>query len=134
MNRILKSFLQLAVCVMLAGSFAAQADDKKNDPTGTWTWSAPGRDGQTREASVKLKLDGTKLTGVMPGRNNNETAIEDGKITGDEISFKVTREFNGNKVTAKYSGKISGDTIKGKIETDRGGQTNSRDWEAKRGK
>ena len=44
----------------------------------------------------------------------------------------MTREFNGNKFTAKYNGKISGDSIKGKIETERNGQSNSRDWEAKR--
>jgi hypothetical protein len=49
-----------------------------------------------------------------------------------EISFAVTREWNGNKMTAKYSGKIEGDTIKGKIETERDGNVRSREWEAKR--
>jgi hypothetical protein len=78
-------------------------------------------------------LDGDKLTGKLAGRNN-DTDIEDAKIKGDEISFKVTREFNGNKFTAKYNGKLSGDTIKGKIETERDGNTRSSDWEAKREK
>ena len=63
-----------------------------------------------------------------------DTDIGDGKIKGDEISFTVTREFNGNKMVAKYSGKLSGDSIKGKIETERNGQNQSRDWEAKREK
>jgi hypothetical protein len=44
----------------------------------------------------------------------------------------VTRERDGNKFTIKFKGKVSGDTIKGKSEIDRDGQTQSRDWEAKR--
>ena len=89
--------------------------------------------GQTRETTLKLKLDGEKLTGSVSGRNG-DTAIEDAKIKGEEISFSVTREFNGNKFTAKYNGKLSGDSIKGKVETERDGEKRSRDWEAKREK
>jgi hypothetical protein len=118
---------------MLAVAWSAQADDKKNDPTGAWTWTVPGRDGQTRTATLKLKLEGEKLTGSMSGRNNSETAIEDATIKGEDISFKVTREGqNGNKMTTKYAGKISGDSIKGKMEFERNGESQSRDWEAKR--
>jgi hypothetical protein len=108
------------------------------DPTGTWKWTTPGRNGgQGREMTLKLKLDGDKLTGTIatPGRQggqSRDTAIEDGKVKGDEISFSVTREFNGNKMTTKYSGKVSGDTIKGKTESERNGQPQSRDWEAKK--
>ena len=131
MRRILTPLIQTAVFLFLALGLPAQAADKKNDPTGTWTWSVPGRDGNTREVTGKLKLEGDKLTGSISGRQN-ETAIEDAKLNGDEISFKVTREFNGNKMVQKFKGKISGDSIKGKIETDRDGETNSRDWEAKR--
>lgn len=133
MKRTLTSLFSLAFCLALTSTFSAQADDKKADPSGTWTWEAPGRDGQTRTATLKLKLDGDKLTGSMMGRNNNETAIEEAKLKGDEISFQVTREFQGNKVTTKYNGKISGDTIKGKTEFTRNGEAQSRDWEAKRG-
>ncbi|MCX6926633.1 MAG: hypothetical protein NT154_26005 [Verrucomicrobia bacterium] len=70
-----------------------------------------------------------------PGRNGDttETAIGDGIAKGDEISFTVTRERNNNKVVSKYNGKLSASAIKGKIETDRNGETQSRDWEAKRG-
>jgi hypothetical protein len=46
----------------------------------------------------------------------------------------VVREFNGNKFTIKYSGTVSGDTIKGKSEFERDGETQSREWEAKRQK
>jgi hypothetical protein len=136
----LVSLLSGVACALLAFSQLpqAQAQDKKADPTGTWTWTTPGRDGAPgRQSTLKLKADGEKLTGSLssPGRQGGqarETEIENGKIKGDEVSFNVTREFNGNKMTQKYNGKISGDAIKGKIEFERNGETQTRDWEAKR--
>ena len=50
------------------------------------------------------------------------------------MSFKIVREFNNNKFVMNYSGKVDGDVIKGKIESERNGNTQSRDWEAKREK
>jgi hypothetical protein len=128
----------LITCTLLALCVAAQAQEKKVDPTGTWSWSTPGRDGaEPRKSTLKLKLEGEKVTGTLstPGRQGGqarEVAIGNGTLKGDEISFTVTREFGGNTLVTKYSGKISGDTIKGKIDTERDGQTRSRDWEAKR--
>lgn len=110
------------------------------DATGKWTWSTPARGGgQARETTLTLKVEGTKLTGTIssPGRAGaaaRETAISDGKVTGDEISFSVTRTAGGNTMTQKYSGKVSADSIKGKIESERNGQAQSRDWEAKKAK
>jgi hypothetical protein len=70
----------------------------------------------------------------MPGRNNTETAIEEGTFEAGKISFKVTRERNGQKNTSTYTGELKDDTIKGKIEGERNGEKFSRDWEAKREK
>lgn len=122
----------LGLTVSLAACGALVAADKP-DPTGTWKWSMTFNN-QTREATLKLKLEGDKLTGAMLGRNDQETQIEDGKFKDGELSFSVTRERNGQKFTVKYSGKVDGDTIKGKQEFEREGQTRSRDWEAKREK
>lgn len=127
----------LAVGLMLALNLTVRADEKKADPNGTYTWTTAGRNGgPDRKNTLTLKVDGDKVTGKIssPGRDGQarETEISNAKITGDEISFTVTREFNGNKMTSKHTGKISGDAIKGKIETERNGETQSRDWEAKR--
>ena len=135
---LLASVLTAVACGFLAFTAAVQAQDKKADPTGTWTWSTPGRNGgPARVSTLKLKADGDKLTGTLstPGRQGNETstAIENGKLSGDQVTFAVTREFNGNKMTSKYNGKLSGDSIKGKMEFERNGESQSRDWEAKRG-
>ncbi len=141
MQNTLRPIVTLVTCAFLAlgAAATAQAQDKKADPSGTWTWSRPGRDGgEPRKSTLTLKAEGEKVTGKLksPGRQGNpvETEIENGKIKGDEISFSVSREFNGNKFTTKYMGKISGDTIKGKMEIPGrdGGDPRQVDWEAKR--
>jgi len=138
MQRSLTSLIQACACCALLLGVAARAQDKKVDPTGTWTWSMAGRNGgEPRKFTLKLKLEGDKLTGNLasPGRQGGaarESAIEEAKLSGDAISFQVTREFQGNKFVSKYTGKLSADAIKGKIETERDGQAQSRDWEAKR--
>lgn len=133
MTRLITSLATICLLAFLgAVTHAADSATDHANATGTWTWSFSGRNGQSRETTLKLKQDGEKLTGKISGRNGNETEIEEGKVSGDQISFKITREFNGNKFTSKYSGKISGDTIKGKSEFERNGETRSRDWEAKR--
>ena len=131
MKRTLNSLLQQTTCLLLTVAFTARAEDKKSELTGTWKSSVTNQNDQVRETVFKLKAKGDKLTGTISGRNN-DTAIEEGKIKGEEISFQVTREFNGNKMVIKYTGKVSGDTITGKSETERDGQTRSRDWVAKR--
>ena len=129
MKVLLKTSLGLALGLLLAGSATAQ--DKKADPTGKWTWTSAGRDGATRTNVLVLKLEGEKLTGTVSGRQQ-DTAIEEAKIKGDEISFQVTREFNGNKMVSKYTAKIAGDTMKGKSSFDRNGEVQEREFEAKR--
>jgi hypothetical protein len=135
-----RTFIQLGVCALLAlGTLQLRAEDKKADPTGTWSWTQAGRNGgPDRTNSLALKLEGEKVTGKLTspgfqGGSPTETAIEDGKMKADEVSFSVTRDFNGNKMVSKYSGKVTADTITGKIDMDRGdGNTSSRDWTAKK--
>lgn len=137
LQTVFSSLCKLGVCAILALGVTAQAQDKKVDPTGAWTWTTPGRNGGAdRKSTLTLKLEGEKLTGKVssPGRDGQarETEIAEGKIKGDEIKFTVTREANGNKMVSKYAGKVTAEAIKGKIEFERNGETQSRDWEAKR--
>jgi hypothetical protein len=138
-NRLaIKTFTALAICALAAlSAIQARADDKKADPTGTWVWTTPGRNGgPDRTNTVKLKLEGEKVTGkvMSPGRGGetSSTDIEDGKVSNGEVSFSVSRETQNGKMTAKYHGKITDDSIKGKMEMERNGNPISRDWEAKR--
>jgi uncharacterized protein (DUF2147 family) len=118
------------ICV-LAVAGMVRAEDKPN-PTGTWKYTAEVN-GQSIDVTIKLKLDGDKLTGTVTVLDM-ETKIEDSKYKDGEVSFRVNREMNGNKFTTKYNRKIMGDTFKGKRELERDGQTNTREFEAKRSK
>jgi hypothetical protein len=129
MKRLLTAALGLAIVGVMATASVARAAE---DPTGTWKWEVKFND-KSHEVTLKLKLEGDKLTGAMVG-GNGETAIEDASYKDGDISFSVTRERNGNKMTSKFSGKLSGDTITGKTEFERDGKSQSRDWEAKRAK
>ena len=116
--------LALAVLAIPATS-ARAADDAK--PEGTWKWSVE-RNGEKFETTLKLKLEGEKLSGTITGRDGKETAIEEASYKDGAVSFSITRERNGEKFVLKYNGKVSGDTITGKIE---GGQQ-PREWKAER--
>jgi hypothetical protein len=129
----MRRFVVAALVVACAGLVGvARADDKAN-ATGTWKWMF-GRGDNQREATLKLKQDGDKLTGTASMGGGDEVKIEDGTYKDGEVSFKVTVERNGNKFVTEYKGKVSGDTLKGTAESERNGQKRSRPWEAKRAK
>ena len=129
MRRLTAAALVLAAAALVG---VARADDKPN-PAGTWKWTVKFND-QSIDLSLKLKLDGDKLTGTYVGRDGKETPIEDATYKDGEVAFKVTLERNGQKFTSNYKGKVSGDTITGKREFERNGEKQSQDWEAKRAK
>ena len=120
---------RLAVVCLVVCSSLTLADDKPN-PTGTWKYTADVN-GQAIEVTIKLKLEGDKLTGSVTVADM-ESKIEDAKYKDGKVTFTVNREFNGNKFVLKYDGAIKGDTFKGKRELERDGETNTREFEAKR--
>jgi hypothetical protein len=101
MTRTLKLLLAggLATLTMMAA-----------DASGKWTADMPGRDGNTMTITMNLKADGDKLTGTVSGRRGDND-ISNGKVDGDNVTFDVVREFNGNTMTTHYLGKLDGDTI-----------------------
>lgn len=104
--QIRKLFLALALIGVLA-ALAWAADNI----TGKWKSEAPGRDGTPMTTTYIFKVDGEKLTGTVSGRQG-DTAISEGKVKGDEISFVVVRNMQGNEVKIQYKGKVSGDDLK----------------------
>jgi len=98
----------LALCLT---AFAA-------DVTGKWTFEQQGRGGNPTTVTLNLKADGGKLTGtvVRPGRNGNmEAQITDGKVDGNNISFKTSQQMGDNTITTEYSGTVNGDSISLKV-------------------
>jgi hypothetical protein len=129
----MKRLAAAVLALIVAGSADSARAADKPDPTGTWKWTVPVGD-QKREATLKLKLTGDKLTGTVIGPDGKEGPIEDATCKDGEVAFKVSRERDGVKFTVKFKGKLTGDTIKGKSEIDRNGEIQTRDWEAKRDK
>lgn len=97
----------LSACLLLALVTAVWAADVN----GKWTAEVPGRQGATQTTTFNFKVDGAKLTGTVSGRQG-DTEISEGKVSGDDISFVVVREFNGNTIKMAYKGKVAGDEIK----------------------
>lgn len=89
--------------VLCAAALAADIDGK-------WTGQVQGPQG-AMDVTFAFKADGEKLTGSITNQMG-EAAISEGTIKGDAVSFKVVREFQGNKFTLKYTGKLAGDELK----------------------
>src|ERR1035441_877281 len=95
---------------LLALAFVAMAADA----TGKWTMEQAGRGGgPPRVTTFDFKVDGSKLTGSVtaPGRGGADptsTAISNGKVDGDKISFEVSRETPNGTFTSKYEFTVKG--------------------------
>ena len=126
----------LAILTVTAfAPFSRAADEAKPDVNGTWKWSLTTPNGDEISISAKLKQEGDKVTGTYYGRNNTESPIKDGKLTGNELKFSVVRDINGGQITMNYSGKVEGDKITGKSEFKMQDQdARTMDWKATREK
>jgi hypothetical protein len=106
--------IRVLVIVALFALVASAAD-----VTGKWTAEQPGREGQPpRQTTFTFKVDGDTLTGTVAGGRGGDTAISEGKISGDAISFVVERSFNEKKIRQIYKGQVSGNEIKFKVSTE----------------
>lgn len=103
-----------------------------NTVDGSWQWHFTMPDGSEVYPRLKLKQDGTKLTGTSILRVGTETELTNGVVNGDELRFEVRRERNGTTTITRYSGKRDGDVIRGKIESNWTGAVTTYDWEARR--
>ena len=105
-----RTILAVGVILLLAVTMALAAD-----VSGKWSGEMEGRNGP-RPVNFTLKADGDKLSGKMIGMGGREMDISDGKVKGDEVSFNVVVEFNGNSMKMSYAGKVSGDEMKMKMQ------------------
>ena len=102
--------LALAYCFMvfLAATIA--------DLSGKWTGTIRTPDGNDIQLHYVFKVDGDKLTGTGQG-DGEPDQITDGKISGDDIAFKVT---NADGKSFPHTGKYyaQGDSIGMDIDVD----------------
>ena len=77
---------------------------------GNWISKEIGRQG-TVETVFSFKVDGTKLTGTVSDPQG-ETAISEGKINGDKISFVLIRGSGKSEMRLVYRGTVALNEIK----------------------
>jgi hypothetical protein len=119
--------LLAALCLAIAGIVTvAAAQDAQ--VAGTWTLSSAGRGGNMQNSTLTLKQDGQKLTGTLAGGRGGDAPLT-GTISGNNITFSVTRQSQNGAITIQYTGSVSGDSMKGTLTM---GQ-NTRDWTATKG-
>ena len=97
-------WIAAAGLVLAAAALAADIDGK-------WKAEFTSPDGEQRVNTFTFKADGAKLTGTVAG-SQDETPIQNGKISGDDISFSAERPFG----SFTYKGKVSGNEIKLKVQ------------------
>jgi len=82
---------------------------------GTWEFTRE-TDRGTRTSTLKIKPD---MTGTYTMRDN-EVAVKDLKVDGNNVSFKLELSFNDRQFTMDFKGKVEGKTLNGEFITQRG--------------
>jgi hypothetical protein len=103
----MKKCMVVISVIALLGLFSVVFAAGKAD--GTWESERQGRQGQATKTTYKFqcKDDGTVTGTVSNPRWGDDIAIQDGKLEGDTLTFKVVRDFNGNEMVTKYTGKVA---------------------------
>ena len=100
-----------------------------SDISGNWKATAEGPNGNM-ERTFTFKVDGNKVTGETTSSLLGKSAINDGKIEGDTVTFTITAKLQDNEMKLTYKGKITDKEIVFESSADGGGQTIQ--WHAKR--
>lgn len=94
----------MTLCLLASGVLLAA------DPSGKWEATTQTPRGEMK-MTFNLKADGKTLTGTVGNERMGESEIQDGKISGDEISFKQVMERGDRKMTIEWTGKLDGDQL-----------------------
>jgi hypothetical protein len=100
---VLKRILTTSALVLLYASSACAAD-----VSGIWTGTLTDRNNDPQDLSFRFTQKGETLTGKMYG-DNESTTVSAARISGNQITFSVTTELNGQITTFKYTGTMDGD-------------------------
>ena len=99
--------------------FTSQVVGKKLKETspvvGTWEFTRETTRG-TRTSTLKIKEDMTATYTVR----DNELAVTDLKVDGNQISFKVIMRYGDREVPMEFKGKVDGTRLVGERTTSRG--------------
>jgi len=131
--RLIVRLFALAVMGAVRVPAADEPSAKAPHPLeGSWRWNFTMPDGTTVRPKLVLAVQDGKVTGTTSFRMDSETPITNAVLKGDEVSFQVIRERDGQQIVTTYSGKWDATSIKGKVESNWAGEKQSYAWDAKR--
>jgi len=81
------------------------------DVTGKWV-SQQMREGRAATISYDLKQSGDTVTGAVINQRGMASAISEGKVKGNQISFAMVRKAEDKEYRFEFKGVIEGDEIK----------------------
>ncbi len=79
-------------------------------PDGKWVGEAPGPQGPMA-FELELEADGDTLTGTVSAGPAGAVEIQEGKVSGDEVSFVQLMRRGDFEMRFEYAGKVSGDEM-----------------------
>jgi hypothetical protein len=103
-----------------------------DDVVGTWKLKLEGTNGNPIESTLKLAAEGENLKGTYAGRFG-EHAAEDLKLDGDQLSWKIDAERNGQKFKGLYKATLAGNALKGNLEFELGDNKGMMEFTGERG-
>jgi len=106
-------FMALMVTLLLSPSAGAA------DVSGTWK-GAFDFNGSSVPLAINLKVAGTDVTGTIEGLPNTPADIHEGKIDGDNLTFWVSTDYQGETYKLVYKGKVAADHIDFEFGTEDG--------------
>jgi len=109
----MKKFVFTAMLVLCAMSAAAA------DVSGKWTGAFTPEADNASQGVLVLKQTGDTVTGTAGPSESEQTAISNGKIEGDRVTFEI-QQPNGMIIVKLV---LSGDSLKGDVEASHDGQT-----------
>ena len=87
------------------------------DLTGKWT----GKSGDGYQMEFTLKSDGAQVSGTMLASDGKtQYPLKDAKLDGENLSFTVDSEWQGNPVKLIGKAKVAADEIQLHMESDNG--------------
>lgn len=103
-------------------STAKKDPTAKINPVGTWKYSTESPQGKN-EGNIVIKGGEGNWSGTMSFSFNGETAdLADIKLDGNELSFNVTLNIQGNSLTMRAVTIIKENTMTGELDTQRFGK------------
>jgi len=119
-----KTFAIIAILIIGIYSTITAAGQKSDPVSGEWqvVFSIAG---QTAEGTLKLKLDGDKVTGTIESAHTGPGTVSKGKFVDGKLSF--TADFTDHE-SINITGTVKDGKLSGEFATE--GMTGT--WEAKK--